>query len=356
MLLFKKGGKQYMNGLWAMVSAILAFGITFILGKWMIPFLHRIKYGQTILEIGPSWHKKKQGTPTMGGIMFIIGIIASILISVPLYYASSSMMGLKVMETPITSLKVFVGLGMAFFYGLVGFIDDYIKVVKKQNQGLSARQKLVMQFLIVSIYLFIIYVLESSHGSRDMTVIKLPIFGSVDFGILYWPIMAVIIVGIVNAVNLNDGIDGLCGSVTFFVGIFFMVIASMLGMYGFSIEAAAMAGGCLGFLMWNFNPAKVFMGDTGSLFLGGLICALGTGMKQYVILILMAAVYILEMFSVILQVAYFKFTKGKRLFKMSPIHHHFEMCGWSETKICFTFSLVTILCGIISLIMVASSR
>ena len=189
-----------------------------------------------------------------------------------------------------------------------------------------------------------------------MTVINLPIFGNVDFGLLYWPIMAIVIVGIVNAVNLNDGIDGLCGSVTFFVGIFFMIIASMLGMYGFSIEAAAMAGGCLGFLMWNFNPAKVFMGDTGSLFLGGLICALGIGMKQHVILILMAAVYILEMFSVILQVAYFKFTKGKRLFKMSPIHHHFEMCGWSEVKICFAFSLVTILCGIISLIIVASSR
>ncbi len=338
-----------MNGIWAVVSAGMAFIITAVLGKWLIPFLHRLKYGQTILEIGPSWHKKKQGTPTMGGIMFIIGIVVACVVCIPMYYITSAGTGIQVRETPTMVAKIFVGLGMAVFYGAVGFIDDYIKVVKKQNQGLNARQKLILQFMIVTLYLWIIYMVDSRQGSLDITSIAIPFIGKVDFGMFYWPLMAVIIVGIVNAVNLNDGIDGLCGSITFFVGIFYMVIASALGMFGLSIEAAAMAGGCLGFLIWNFNPAKVFMGDTGSLFLGGLICGIGMGIKLPVVLILMSAVYIIEMFSVMLQVIYFKATKGKRLFKMSPIHHHFEMCGWSETKICVVFSAVTIVFGLLSL-------
>ena len=164
--------------------------------------------------------------------------------------------------------------------------------------------------------------------------------------------MALIVVGIVNAANLTDGIDGLSASVAFFIAVFYMIIANISGMFGISLEAAALAGACLGFLFWNFYPAKIFMGDTGSLFLGGIVCALGLGMGMHVPMIILSFVYISEMFSVILQVMYFKATHGKRLFKMSPIHHHFEMCGWSETKICAVFSIATIVLGIISTLMV----
>ena len=330
-----------------MIAAAVAFTITSVLGKWAIPFLHRLKYGQTILEIGPSWHKKKQGTPTMGGIMFIIGITLSVVVCIPLYYIVSAYMGIQAWETPVMTTRIFAGLGMSVFYGLVGFLDDYIKVVKKQNLGLNAKQKLILQFVIVSLYLWILYMIDLREGVNTITSIDFPFLGTFDFGILYFPLMAIVIVGIVNAVNLTDGIDGLCASVTFFVGIFYMIISSLLNMFGLSMESAALAGGCLGFLIWNFYPAKVFMGDTGSLFLGGMVCALGMGTGFEVIMIIMAFAYIIEMFSVILQVLFYKATKGKRLFKMSPIHHHFEMCGWSETNICIGFSLFAILLGAI---------
>lgn len=338
--------------MWAMIAAVTAFVVTSALGRWAIPFLHRLKYGQTILEIGPSWHKKKQGTPTMGGIIFIAGIVLSVLACIPAYYMVSASMGIQAWETPVMITKIYAGLGMAVFYGLVGFLDDYIKVVKKQNLGLNARQKLIFQFIIVSVYLWILYVIDSREGVNSITSVNIPFYGPLELGILYFPIMAVIIVGIVNAVNLTDGIDGLCASATFFVAIFYMVMCSLLNMFGLSMASAALAGGCLGFLIWNFYPAKIFMGDTGSLFLGGMICALGMGIGLEVIMIIMAAVYILEMFSVILQVLYFKLTKGKRLFKMSPIHHHFEMCGLSETAICILFSACTIILGIICSVLV----
>ena len=164
-----------MNGIWAVVSAGMAFIITAVLGKWLIPFLHRLKYGQTILEIGPSWHKKKQGTPTMGGIMFIIGIVVACVVCIPMYYITSAGTGIQVRETPTMVAKIFVGLGMAVFYGAVGFIDDYIKVVKKQNQGLNARQKLILQFMIVTLYLWIIYMVDSRQGSLDITSIAIPL-------------------------------------------------------------------------------------------------------------------------------------------------------------------------------------
>lgn len=338
-----------MNGIWPMAAALIAFLITSVLGRKLIPFLQKVKYGQTILEIGPSWHKNKQGTPTMGGIMFIIGIVVSSVVCIPLYYFSSGFAGYQVTETPFMMIKIYAGLVMAVLYGVVGFVDDYIKVVKKRNKGLSAFQKLLLQFLIAASYLCAIYIAGTSHNVMNLTSIKVPFLGKIDFGILYWLISAVVIVGIVNAVNLTDGIDGLDGSVTFFVGMFFMVITSTMGMFGLSMESAALMGGCLGFLVWNFHPAKVFMGDTGSLFLGGMVCALGFGAGIHIILILLSAVYILEMFSVILQVLYFKITNGKRLFKMSPIHHHFEMLGWSEVKICMVCSLITIAFGAISL-------
>ena len=329
-----------MSAIWTLLAAVISFAITALLGKWMIPFLHKLHFGQTIREEGPQWHMKKQGTPTMGGLMFIIGIVVAVVVCVPLYYANAFD------ETLLMKVRVFGGLGMGLAFGLIGFIDDYIKVVKKRNLGLTVIQKLVLQFLAAAAYLAGIYL----AGGKSSTLI--PFVGEVDFGWGYWVLAAILIVGIVNAVNFTDGIDGLNASVTFFVAIFVMMIAGVASIFSVSIMAVAVAAGCMGFLVWNFNPAKVFMGDTGSLFLGGMVCALAFGVNMPILLLPLGIIYIAEILSVVLQVSYFKLTHGKRLFKMSPIHHHFEMCGWSEMKICFVFSLVAIIGGAISLALV----
>ena len=236
---------------------------------------------------------------------------------------------------------------MAAGYGAVGFLDDYIKVVKKRNLGLTAVQKLVLQFSAAAIYLFLMFL------CKDNTSILVPFAGYVDLGFFYYIIMGVAIVGIVNSVNITDGIDGLDGSVTFFVCLFMMLIANVLGAFQANvIFSAAAAGGCLGFLIWNFHPAKCFMGDTGSLFLGGMVCSIAFAMDMQLMLLLVGLIYILEELSVVLQVSYFKLTHGKRIFKMAPIHHHFEMCGWSEMKIVCVFSLFTAVCGTIALLLV----
>lgn len=327
-----------MTGMEIGAAAVLAFAVTAVSGKWMIPFLHRLHFGQTILEDGPKWHKKKQGTPTMGGIMFILGITLAVLIFVPVYYLRGSQ------SEPLTmKAKVYGGLVMALAFGAIGFFDDYIKVVKKRNLGLTPRQKLVLQFLAAGAYLATLYL----SGAGSVTLI--PFVGSVNLGILYWVLALLAIVGVANAVNFTDGIDGLNASVTFFAALSFLVISGVLALNGIGILAGAVAGGCLGFLLWNFNPAKVFMGDTGSLFLGGAVCALAFGLNLPVLLIPIGFVYLCEILSVVLQVSYFKVTHGKRLFKMSPIHHHFEMCGWSEVKICLIFSLVTLAGGALAL-------
>lgn len=323
-----------MSGIWTLVAALASFIVTALIGKTMIPFLKRLNFGQMIREEGPKWHKKKEGTPTMGGLMFIIGFGVAVAICLPGYYSTLVVDGVEGGETFLMKARIFAGLGMALGYGLVGFLDDYIKVVKKRNLGLSALQKLVLQFVVAAAYLVSI----ALSGGGTATVI--PFVGEVELGFWYWILSALLIVGIVNAVNFTDGIDGLNGSVTFFVCVFLMIMAGYLNMFGLSIVAIAMAGACMGFLIWNFNPAKVFMGDTGSLFLGGIVCALVFGMNMPILLLPIGIVYILEILSVVLQVCYFKLTHGKRLFKMSPIHHHFEMCGWSEMKICIVFSAV----------------
>lgn len=333
-----------MSAIWTLLAAVISFGVTALLGKWMIPFLRKLHFGQTIREEGPQWHKKKQGTPTMGGIMFIIGIVVSVLICVPLFYNSTYD------DTMLAKARLFGGLGMALAFGFIGFIDDYIKVVKKRNLGLTVLQKLVLQFAAAAAYLATIALIGGDTGSRTSTLI--PFVGLVDFGWGYWILAAVVIVGVVNAVNFTDGLDGLNASVTFFVCIFLMMIAGLLNLLSMSILAVAIAAGCMGFLVWNFNPAKVFMGDTGSLFLGGAVCALAFGVNMPVLLLPLGIVYFAEILSVVLQVGYFKLTHGKRLFKMSPIHHHFEMCGWSEMKVCFVFSLVAAIGGLIALALV----
>lgn len=314
----------------AAYALIIAFIACVVLGAFVIPKLHN--FGQNVRDDGPKSHLKKQGTPSMGGI-FMIGA-----------FAIATLFFVKDNPDAIVVLLITVG------YGLVGFLDDYIKVVKKRNLGLTAKQKLVFQFAIAIAFV----VINAFFGYGDTTCI--PFAGTVhmgNFAIIYHIISVIVIVGVVNAVNLADGIDGLVGSETFFVAIFYMIISSIMTSPATGVLSAAVAGGCLGFLLWNFNPAKVFMGDTGSLFLGGIVCALAYSMNMPVILIPMALTYLLEMLSVILQVTYFKITHGKRLFKMSPIHHHFEKCGWSETKIVVVFSAFTIvICGIVTALVI----
>jgi phospho-N-acetylmuramoyl-pentapeptide-transferase len=330
-----------MNSLWTFAAATISFGVTALLGKWIVPFLHRLNFGQTIRDVGPSWHRKKNGTPTMGGFLFIAGILAASAVCLSVYFATEG-----VGQTNLAMrTKIVGGLLMACGFGLIGFFDDYIKVVKKRNLGLTVRQKLVLQFLVAGAYLYTLY----RFGSGSVTLV--PFAGGVNLGIWYWVLSFLGIVGMVNAVNFTDGIDGLNASVTFFASASFMVIAGILRLIPVGIVSAAAAGGCLGFLVWNFNPARVFMGDTGSLFLGGLVCALGFDLNAPVLILPIGIVYICEILSVVLQVMYFKATHGKRLFKMSPIHHHFELCGWSEVKICLVFSAVTAFLGAASVLL-----
>ena len=321
------------------LAIVIAAVITGLLGYFMVPFLHKIKFGQTIREVGPSWHKNKQGTPTMGGIMFIIGSSVAAVICIAFLWLNGGA------ETQLMFVKVVAGALMAVGFGIVGFLDDYISIKKHRNLGLPEIQKLILQFIIVGAYLLSV----ALAGGTTETVI--PFLGSVDLGFFYYILAAVFIVGMVNAVNFTDGIDGLNTSVTLVVALVFSVIAMLLNRVGLSLYAAAIVGAMIGFLFWNANPAKVFMGDTGSLFLGGAVCALAFGVDMPILLILIGIIYIVEILSVVLQVTYFKISHGKRIFKMAPIHHHFEMCGWNENKICFVFSGVTLLAGILGVLL-----
>ncbi len=340
--------------IWTSVfAACAAFALTWLAGKWFIPFLHKLKYGQTILDIGPRWHKeKKQGTPTMGGIMFIIAAFVSFICGMILFHA----LGGVDLSNPVNMQELIrssAGLMLAVMMGFMGFLDDFIKVKKKQNGGLTVIQKTVIQVLIIAAYFATLY-LSGDKG----TSIMLPWGYNWDLGLLYYPIMGVAIYYIVNAVNLTDGIDGLCSSVTVVYMAAFAAISGIVGAYGHTLLSMCVAGGCIGFLMWNFPPAKVFMGDTGSMFLGGAVCAMGIGCNAEVLMIIAAIVYILEALSVVIQVSVFKITKkiyhtteGKRLFKMTPIHHHFELSNWSEVKIDLVFSLVALVAGAVSVLL-----
>ncbi len=316
------------------VAAAASFGLTYWLGKKMIPALHRLHFGQTIRDVGPSWHKNKQGTPTMGGLTFIIGTTAVLIVSL---LVCQLFLPLKLSDTmPLNRVRLLAGMLMALCCGAIGFLDDYISVVKKRNMGLTDKQKLFLQLLIGTAYALWLYF---NGGS----VVAVPFIGQVDFGLWFIPFCIFIVAAATNSANLTDGVDGLCGSVSFVASLFFVVAAGLLGFFEMGLTAAILAGALMGFLMWNLHPAKVFMGDTGSLFIGGMLCALAFGIGQPLLLIPVGIVYIVETLSVILQVTYFKLTHGKRLFKMSPLHHHFEMCGWSENRIVVTFSLVTLI-------------
>lgn len=324
------------------IVAVIAFAITAISGFFLIPYLRKVKCGQTILDIGPKWHKNKQGTPTMGGFMFIVGtLIATVtgFVLLRTFYGD-----INSLDGDKSGLKLLTGFVMALLFMLVGFIDDYIKVVKKRNLGLRAKQKLAMQILIAGGYLVVLRLLGETSNS-----IYFPFIGNVNFGIFYIPLMIVFIIFIVNSVNLTDGIDGLCGSVTLVASLSFLMICVTVKNNEYAIYSMALAGGCLGFLLWNLNPAKVFMGDTGSMFLGGSVVAIGFATGYHLLIVLIGIIYIIESMSVVLQVISFK-TTGKRIFKMSPIHHHYEMSGWGEYKIVIIFSLITFIAGVIGVL------
>ena len=323
-----------MDRLWLVLAVVIAFVITSVSGIWLLPMLRKLKFGQTILDIGPKWHKDKEGTPTMGGLMFIFGIVISVVVSFMLLRFSTSYGDRP--DSVILQARLLYGLMLAIAFGLIGFFDDYLKIVRKHNEGLTPNQKLFLQILFGCAYLLLLHI----SGTRS-TVLIIPFWGSIDIGVFYYPFALFAILALANAVNFTDGLDGLLSSVTFVAGIAYMIITCVLGMWEMGVMAAAMSGGCLGFLMWNAYPAKVFMGDTGSLFLSGLIIALafGTGLPLFVVLI--GIIYVVEAASVVIQMTYFKITGGKRIFKMTPIHHHFELSGYSEVQIVTAFTLIT---------------
>lgn len=319
------------------MAALLSFLIAFLLGFAIIPWLRRLKFGQTILDIGPAWHKSKQGTPVMGGIMFIISTIVSVVcVLVTDYLMGGDLFASEHIMPDQLKVKLVAGIILAIGLGLVGFADDYIKVVKKRNLGLTEIQKTIPQVIIIIGYLISLYV-------NGLTYMKIPFVGAVDLKWFFWIFGICVIYGAVNAVNFTDGVDGLCASVTSVAAISFCIAALMTKFFGISILAAALAGGCLGYLIWNYYPSKVMMGDTGSMFLGGMVVALAYAIDCPLILVFFGIIYVIEALSDVIQIGYFKITHGKRIFKMAPIHHHFEMCGWKERKIVTVFTLVNMI-------------
>ena len=318
-------------------AAILSFAIAFLLGFVMIPWLRKLKFGQTILEEGPIWHKSKQGTPIMGGLMFIVStVVTVIVVLVTDHLMGGNLFAGQAVVTGVTKVKLVAGIFLALGFGMVGFADDYIKVVKKRNLGLTITQKTVAQLVIIFGYLATLFI-------NGLVYIKIPFVGIVNLSWFHWFFGLCVIYGAVNAVNFTDGIDGLCASVTSVTAIAFCIAALMVKFTGISVLAAALAGGCLGYLIWNYYPSKVMMGDTGSMFLGGMVVALAYAIDCPIILVLFGIIYVIEAVSDVLQIGYFKATHGKRIFKMAPIHHHFEMCGWKERKIVTVFTLVNMI-------------
>ncbi len=328
-----------MKDLTIIISAIIAFAITLISGYFVIPYLRKLKFGQTILDEGPNWHKSKQGTPTMGGIMIVFGVIVALVISIVYSIIAKNDLYLE-LKIDSQLIKLIAGVLMALCMCAIGFVDDYIKVVKKRNLGLTARQKTFLQLLVAALYLLTLNL--SGMETLYVPFVEKTIDITSGFGLVFWPIALCFIYGFTNAVNLTDGIDGLASSVTLVVACAFMLASGYLNIASNNVLCAALAGACVGFVCWNSHPAKVFMGDTGSMFLGGLVVAISFGIDRPILLIPAGIIYLLEALSDIIQVAYYKKTK-KRIFKMAPLHHHFEMCGWSENKIVFVFSFIALI-------------
>lgn len=307
------------------LAVIIAFVVSAVLCPIVIPFLHRLKFGQQVRDDGPQTHLKKQGTPTMGGLV----ILSSIIITSLLY----------IRDYPRIIPVLFMTVG----FGIIGFLDDYIKIIMKRSEGLNPIQKLIGQFIITGIFAW--YLLHSGEVGIDMLI---PFTGGFEngkflsLGILFVPALFFITLGTDNGVNFTDGLDGLCTSVTILVATFLTIVAIGENM-GISPITGAVVGSLLGFLLFNVYPAKVFMGDTGSLALGGFVASAAYMMRLPLFIPIIGLIYLVEVLSVIIQVTYFKKTGGKRIFKMAPIHHHFELCGWSETRVVAVFSIVTAL-------------
>lgn len=300
---------------------MISFSISVVMGPVVIPFLKRLKVGQTVRDEGPESHLKKNGTPTMGGILFLLGVVITSLFFVKDY--------------PDIIPILFLTLG----FGLIGFMDDYIKVVLKRSMGLRAWQKFALQVVVTGVFAY--YLMHYTDVPLSM---KVPFLDGLylDFGWANVPILFFIVIGTVNGTNFTDGLDGLASSVTVLVATFFSVVAIGMGS-GIEPVTCAVVGALLGFLLFNVYPASVFMGDTGSLALGGFVAAAAYMMQMPLFIVIVGFIYMIEVLSVIIQVTYFKMTGGKRIFKMAPIHHHFELCGWSETRVVAVFSIVTAL-------------
>lgn len=305
------------------LPVIIAFFISAVLGPVVIPFLRRLKVGQTVRDEGPQSHIKKNGTPTMGGILILGAVVVT-----SIFY---------VKDYPNIIPVLFLTLG----FGLIGFLDDYIKVVLKRSMGLRAWQKMLGQLIVTGVFAYYL-----CHYTDVSLAMKIPFMSGqyIDFGIFNIPILFFIVIGTVNGTNFTDGLDGLASSVTVIIATFFTVIA--IGTKsGIEPITGAVVGALLGFLLFNVYPASVFMGDTGSLALGGFVAATAYMLQMPLFIAIVGFVYLMEVLSVMIQVSYFKLTGGKRIFKMAPIHHHFELCGWSETRVVAVFSIVTaILC------------
>ncbi len=309
------------------MSVLLAFAISVVLVPAGIPFLRRLKVGQTVRDEGPESHLKKNGTPTMGGIL----ILTSITITSVFF----------VKDYPKIIPVLFLTLG----FGLIGFLDDYIKVVLRRSLGLRVWQKFLLQIIVTGVFVF--YLL---HYTDVSLVMKVPFVSDLylDFGWMNIPILFFIVIGTVNGTNFTDGLDGLASSVTVLVATFFSVVAIGTGS-GIEPVTCAVVGALLGFLLFNVHPASVFMGDTGSLALGGFVAAAAYMMQMPLFIVIVGFIYMVEVLSDIIQVTYFKMTGGKRIFKMAPIHHHFELCGWSETRVVAVFSIITALLCLVAL-------
>ena len=302
------------------MSIIISFLISVVLCPIVIPFLHKLKFGQYIREEGPKEHQKKSGTPTMGGLVILSSVVITSLIFI----------GEHKEMLPV----LFMTLG----FGLIGFLDDYIKVVMKRNLGLRAWQKMALQILVTGVFIYYLY-----NYTDIGTDVYIPFIDKTwELGALFIPFVFCVVVGTVNGANFTDGLDGLASGVTVIIAVFFTVIAIATGS-GIEPVTGAVVGALMGFLLFNVYPAKVFMGDTGSLALGGFVASAAVVLKLPIFLLLVAFIYFAEVLSVMIQVVYFKLTKGKRFFKMAPIHHHFELCGWSETRVVAVFTVVTAL-------------
>ena len=328
------------------VVGLLSFAIAAVSGKALIPFLHKLKFGQPIkVEFGPKWHESKQGTPTMGGILFMLSSVIAIAVGYVLYRMFAAPDGAETADLTNNALRILSCIVFCLLFGLIGFVDDFTKVARKHNDGLSPMQKIIFQVAVAAGWLLVMRLLGDTNTEINLS------FVSFDIGFFYYPLMVLVILYLTNAVNLTDGVDGLCGTVTMVNMLLYTVICSILAMTEMTLFTIAIAGGCLGFLVWNLHPAKCFMGDTGSMYLGAAVTCVGLAAHQHLVLVLLALVYILEALSVMIQVTYFKYTKkkygeGRRIFKMTPIHHHFEMSGFSEYKIVITFSLFSLIAGV----------